>query len=161
MSHSKMTTPCVAEPTDKPLENLRDSKLQLSASAPSICIPRTFPNITWKRVKGVFEELLGDGCIDRVDCVNRTSKEGDDYIRVFVHFRYWPSTPDAQAFREKLLDGESIQLVYDDPWYWKCSASRVTKPSNDAPRRARAPPRLVLNPPRAPADRDDDAADDA
>jgi hypothetical protein len=37
--------------------------------------------------------------------------------------------PTAQATREKLLKGEEIKMVYNEPWFWKCTASRVDKPA--------------------------------
>ena len=49
---------------------------------PSICVPRVFPNITWKRVKEVFEEL-GLGEVERVDMVNKTNDKGEKFKRVF------------------------------------------------------------------------------
>ena len=107
----------------------------LAKSEPSICIPRTFPNITWQMVKYTFEQLFGVGCIRRVDMVHKTTPSGEKFQRVFVHFKEWNDDTQTQSIRQKLLDGEEIKLVYDDPWFWKCSASRVAKPET----RTRAP----------------------
>ena len=100
----------------------------LAKSEPSICIPRTFPNITWQMVKSTFEQLFGEGCIQRVDMVHKTTPSGEKFQRVFVHFKEWNDDTQTQSIRQKLLDGEEIKLVYDDPWFWKCTASRVAKP---------------------------------
>ncbi len=99
----------------------------LPKSAPSICIPRVFPNITWQRVKGIFEEL-GLGTVDRVDMVNKTNDKGQKFKRVFVHFKHWNSDETAQQVREKLLGGDQVKIVYDDPWYWKIAASTAPRP---------------------------------
>ena len=105
---------------------------------PSICIPRTLNNITWRQVKDTFELLIGRGTVERVDIVsNRNSEpENQPFCRIFVHFRYWPNTPDTMAIRQRLIDGEVLKVVYDNPWFWKCSASRVPKPVRDQPKSA-------------------------
>lgn len=99
----------------------------LPKSAPSVCIPRVFPNITWQRVKGIFEEL-GLGLVDRVDMINKTNEKGDKYKRVFVHFKSWNEDETAQQVREKLLGGDQVKIVYDEPWYWKIAMSTAPRP---------------------------------
>lgn len=102
----------------------------LPKSSPSVCIPRVFSNISWKRVKDVFDALnLGE--IERVDMVKKTSEKGDEFKRVFVHFKEWATTPEAQQVREKLLSGSEVKIVYDEPWFWKLSMSNVEKPVRD------------------------------
>ena len=100
---------------------------------PSICIPRTLANVTWRDVKTTFEQLLGPGTVERVDVVTKNASSGDHqpFCRIFVHFRYWPNTPDIMAIRDRLLRGEQIKIVYDNPWFWKCSASRIPKPEKN------------------------------
>jgi len=97
---------------------------------PSICIPRTLNNVTWRDVKDVFETILGRGTVERVDIV-QNRRESTPFCRIFVHFRYWPlDKPEHAAMRKRLLDGETVKVVYDNPWFWKCSASRLPKPEN-------------------------------
>jgi hypothetical protein len=36
--------------------------------------------------------------------------------------------PKVVAVRETLVNGGEIKVVYNHPWFWKCSASRVAKP---------------------------------
>ena len=94
---------------------------------PSICIPRTFDNITWKQVKETFEQLFGEDCVDRVDVVKREHDNGDKFNRIFVHFKRWDE--EHAGIRSRLLAGEEIKIVYDEPWFWKCSMSRVVRPT--------------------------------
>lgn len=96
---------------------------------PSICIPRVFDNIEKKVIWGVFTELFGRDAIDRIDVVFKETPNGEKYKRVFVHFRAWPTTYESQLVRRKLLDGQEVKIVYDEPWFWKCSASRIEKPA--------------------------------
>jgi hypothetical protein len=106
--------------------------LLLPTSEPSICIPRVFSNIDKTFVKNVFEELFGEGCIERIDMIQKTSGNSEKFQRVFVHFKYWPATQRNQQVRKRLIDGHQIKIVYSEPWFWKCSASRIPKPKDKA-----------------------------
>jgi len=99
----------------------------VSRSEPSICIPRVFKNTTRKDLFGVLEKL-DIGAVDRIDMVPKTNDRGESYYKVFIHFKQWHKNPMAQATRNKLLQGEEIKIVYNAPWFWKCTASRVEKP---------------------------------
>lgn len=93
---------------------------------PSICIPRTFDTFDWRYIMCVFEEVFGEGTIQRVDVVPKTDKNGQRYSRVFVHFKRWPI--DHQEMRYALLNGKELKINYDGKWYWKCSASYAKRP---------------------------------
>ena len=99
---------------------------------PSICIPRTLNNITWRTVKDTFEVILGKGTVERVDLIN--DRSGEPFCKIFVHLRYWPTDGEAVNIRDRLVAGEMVKIVYDTPWFWKCSASKVPKPQRDKPR---------------------------
>lgn len=100
---------------------------KVNRNNPSLCIPRVFPNITWKRIKAVFEEL-GLGVVDRVDMVNKTNDRGDKFKRVFIHFKHWHANEDANAVKQKLISGDTVKIIYDDPWFWKVCMSNVPRP---------------------------------
>lgn len=120
------------------MSSIRDLKL----SEPSLCIPRVFSNITEDRVWQVLDELeLGE--IDRIDMVERETRDGDLYQRVFIHFKSW-NGPHTQGgvVRQRVLDGEEVKIVYDDPWFWKVSASRSRRPRAPTERR---PPRIEFS----------------
>lgn len=97
-------------------------------SFPSVCIPRTFSNTTWRQVRDIFEGIVGRGCVDRVDMVNKTNRRGESYQCVFIHLKEWPDNDIATQVRGRLMEGHDIKLVYDAPWFWKCSVSRLPKP---------------------------------
>lgn len=110
----------------------------------SICIPRTFANITWQQVKNAFEQALdSEGCVDRIDMIKINIQSGHDpkpHQRVFVHFKFWPLNPAATNIMNRLSENNgtgSFQLVYDHPWYWKCSLSRTPRPTAEDRRAAR------------------------
>jgi len=96
---------------------------------PSICIPRTRTNVTWHQVKVVFEKLVGQNTVERIDIIkSKNSNYEESFYRIFVHFYCWPNNPDVISIRERLISGETLKIVYDNPWFWKCSVSRVSKP---------------------------------
>ena len=97
-----------------------------SINQPSICIPRVSNDITKDFILNIFEEIFGKDSIDRVDIVKKNSKI---YSCVFIHFNFWTNTPNVQSIRNRLLDNNSFKIVYSDPWFWKCSASRLPKPN--------------------------------
>ena len=75
--------------------------------APSICIPRIFDNsITKKEIYTVFNKYNW-GPISRIDLVNKNNN-----TRAFIHFKYWFDNQKNLDIKEKLLNGESINIIY-------------------------------------------------
>ncbi len=95
----------------------------------SLCIPRVFNNIGWKRVKRhMIEANLG--FVEAVHLIPR-----GQYKRAYVHFRAnsWNMRdPVARQALTALQNGQKIRIEYDEPWYWEVSISR-------SERRAEAP----------------------
>ena len=129
------------EPVQEPVQPVKPS--EPSISEPSICIPRMFKSTTRRDIFTVIERL-DLGAVDRIDMVAKVNTRGESYNKVFIHFKAWNKrNPVAQATRDKLLKGEEIKIVYSEPWFWKCTASRVEKPTfrdYSAP-----PPRIDLS----------------
>ena len=98
----------------------------------SLCIPRVFNNIGWRRIKQhMIEANLG--FIERVDVI---PVAGGAYKRAFVHFAAgkWNMRDEtARKTLEALQDGKRIKLVYDEPWYWLCGISGAERPA-EAPK---------------------------
>ena len=97
----------------------------------SLCIPRVFMNIGWKRIKQAFIDA-DLGHIQRVDVMKMKNK---DFKIAFVHFtpRRW-NMRDAEARQalNVLQSGKSIRILYDEPYYWEVSISKLERPA-DAP----------------------------
>jgi hypothetical protein len=93
----------------------------LPASIPSLCIPRVYPNIDERRIRKTFDDL-NLGIIERVDIVRKTTDKGEKCNRVFIHFNRWFNSRNADTARERLLNGQDIKVIYDDPWFWKVAA---------------------------------------
>ena len=127
----------------------------MPANVPSLCIPRVFPNIDERRIRRVFDDL-SMGEIDRVDIVRKHTENGENFNRIFIHFKRWNTGGNADIARERLLNGKEIKIVYDDPWFWKISAART---STEARPSVRSAPRLQIDDdssdrPRGPRDND-------
>jgi hypothetical protein len=115
--------------------------------AASICIPRAFHKLTWNDVKNAFETAFdAPGCVQKVDLVNRTDDNNRPFKRIFVHFKYWPDNETAAyAMKRMKEENGTFQLVYDEPWYWKCSLSRVAPPTYSAtPPKQKASPFVTI-----------------
>ena len=94
-------------------------------NVPSLCIPRVFANISKERVEAVFRKLdIGE--VERVDVVSRTDDKGETWKRVFVHLK-WNDSELAKSARVRLLCGNDVKVIYEDPWFWKVSANRSTR----------------------------------
>lgn len=101
----------------------------IPVNQPCICIPRVFTNISDRRIFAIFRELRL-GFVDTIDMVPRKGKDGKEYNMVFVHFRNWFINDEMVAtMRERLLDGEQVKIVYEDPWFWKIHAYKPKQPS--------------------------------
>jgi len=135
------TNPIAAVPVPKENEPL------------SICIPRAFKNTSSQRVFETFRRL-NFGYIDGVDVVSKTAENGEDFVRIFVHFTRWNySNPDAKKFREQIVKGEQVNILYDQPkpWFWKCSLSRLSRVLPREPATAAEVPPVPAPAPPMPA----------
>jgi hypothetical protein len=98
-------------------------------NVPSLCIPRVFSNITRDRIFRVVDDL-GLGRILGIDMVPKISEKGEKYNRIFIHFTAWSTSKDAEKARQIALSGGEFKILYDDPYFWKVSASTCAMPSS-------------------------------
>jgi hypothetical protein len=104
----------------------------IADNVPSMCIPRTFVNITRSHVYKTINDL-NLGVIDHIDMVRRKNEKGEDFQRVFIHFSKWHSNSVADRARTLLLSGKEVKVIYDDPWFWKISANRSSERTSQKP----------------------------
>ena len=112
-------------------------------NVPSLCIPRVFSNISRERIFRIVDEL-GLGRILGIDMVPKVSEKGDKYNRIFIHFTAWSTNPDAEKARQIALSGGEFKILYDNPYFWKVSASTAIP-------RALVDSKLKSTPPKAKA----------
>jgi hypothetical protein len=112
-----------------------------------------FANIRRQRVWDAIKEA-NLGMIDRIDMVPLTDKKGKSFQRVFIHFKHWFRNPMAKQYRAEVINGETIKLIYDDPWFWKLVASKAKKPDqpyNSGSRRSKVRMELSKSSNRGPS----------
>ena len=119
-----------------------------TASNPlSLCIPRVFVNITEARIARCFALALGcddSSFIDRIDMIKRGGKDGQpEFWRVFIHLHEYPESENGEYFQQQISEGKTVTIVYDDPWYWKVSMSRISKPKGASQRVQRPRPYIA------------------
>jgi hypothetical protein len=115
--------PTLSVQTEKSSETLNLAAIPFNV--PSLCIPRVFANISKERVDAVFRKL-DIGKVERIDMIERTDDKGQTWKRVFVHLQ-WNDSELARSARARLLCGNDVKVVYEDPWFWKVSANRSTR----------------------------------
>jgi len=111
---------------------------------PSICIPRTFISIRGTPTKTAVFNTLRDlkiGFIDRIDVVQKTDARGERYCTIYIHLKWNVRNQLGRDTRKKLLDGNEVKIVYDDPWFWKCTMSTMEKPDRVGGNGGRSAPR--------------------
>ena len=114
------------------------------AQGVSICIPRVFNNISWKRIKGhmIHAKL---GFVERVDVV---PVAGKNYKRAFVHFaagKWNMRDATARAALKALQEGKKIKLEYESPWFWLVGISGAARPA-EAPKPKQRKTKIDLSP---------------
>jgi hypothetical protein len=96
----------------------------------SICIPRVFSNLNWRRIRHIFIEA-NLGFVERVDVINKGK-----FKTAYVHFgagKWNMRSYEAREFLKQLQSGNEVQFLYDDPWFWKVSISNAERP-REAPK---------------------------
>jgi len=94
----------------------------------SLCIPRVFKNIGWKRIKQhMIEANLG--FVERVDVI---PVRGKDFKRAYVHFapgKWNMRDSTARAALKAMREGKRIHIEYESPWYWQVAISSSLRPA--------------------------------
>ena len=125
----------------------------IPANVPSLCIPRVFSNIPRDRIFRIVDDL-GLGRIHGIDMVPKVSEKGEKYNRIFIHFTAWSTSKDAEKARQIALSGGEFKILYDDPYFWKVSASTsivpfaptaAATPKPDTPKPDTSRPKLAFD----------------
>jgi hypothetical protein len=95
---------------------------------PSICIPRVFKHITVPFIIDIFQEKLKLGIIKKVDVIPNNNDKL--FKKVFIHFASWHDNDHINTIKNKFIRGIVIKIVYDEPWFWKCSLNRTPTSHN-------------------------------
>jgi len=89
---------------------------------PSIYIPHVSQWATKYYIKNIFNKLNW-GIIQKIYIYHKKS-----YNQIFIDFSTWHiNNPQTTIIRNKLLEGKTINVMHDYPWFWKCSKSFYKK----------------------------------
>ena len=88
---------------------------------PIICIPYVNNDIHKKQLCDTFNKY-NFGRIKRIDLIKINKSQ-----RAFIHYIYWNDNIKTKQALEWLNNGDDIKVMYDEPWYWKCSAFKSMK----------------------------------
>jgi hypothetical protein len=103
--------------------------MEATSNQPSLCIPRVLNNINEQLIRSIFDKLAL-GKIKKIDIIERRNEKNESVKRVFIHFEKWFNNENAIQTRMRLISGKDIKIVYDMPWYWKVSVSKLNEHSN-------------------------------
>jgi len=94
----------------------------MNDGALTICIPRIESNISNDYVLKVFSKLRL-GIIQKITDVPLRSDH--DYKRVFIKLKWDMNQATSCFIYNRLKSGETVKIVYEMPWYWKITASKL------------------------------------
>ena len=90
-----------------------------------LCIPHADYTTCADQVKTIFETVIGNGSVlDVKESSLHDFRKGVTFKRYFVYIKFWSES--AEAARQRLIRGESINIMYCEPWFWKCSVARTS-----------------------------------
>ena len=96
---------------------------------PSLCIPSVHFSITRKDVFTIFRKL-NIGYIDYIQFARNKRDVASGFAPVYIHFLYWFDHDQAHTIRDKVNDGESFKVKYDQAHpkrFWKVVRSDLPK----------------------------------
>lgn len=110
---------------------------------PTLCIARLPSQMSSDGVvMSVVGTDLGYGKVEKVDMIQKTDRNGVEYMMAFVHFAEWANTDAVNADREKLMNGEKIKVVYDEEngrYFTLARSYTKSREERDLERGARGP----------------------
>ena len=102
-------------------------KYTITPGGPHICIPLCRANVSYSNIKNVFHTYIGEKCISDIVTHSVKSRGAVNYKRVYIYFKKWPDNDNANYLYNKLINNEAVNIVYNEPLFWKCSILRDTK----------------------------------
>ena len=106
----------------------KSAKQKTQFEEPSVFINFCHNSILSERIHSEIEKLNW-GVIDRIDEIPLKKISGKKPgKKLYIHFSGWNTDcSEAESARKKLLSGETIQIIYDSPWYWNAKMSNSKK----------------------------------
>lgn len=90
----------------------------VNVSFPSIFIPRVFNNITENVIRNVFDKP-SFGKIQSIEMLNKTNHKNEKYKSAIIHLVWNDNNNLSHNTRCELLNGNVVNIMYNNPWFWK------------------------------------------
>ena len=84
----------------------------------TLCLPKIDTNTTRKQLYNIFNKY-NFGPIKKIDLITLSQSK-----RAFIHYQSWNNNEKNKKIKSYLDEGLDIKIIYDFPWFWKCSKSK-------------------------------------
>lgn len=92
-------------------------------SYPTLCIPKIDGQITDKNFISDIFTKLNWGEIEYINVVPNKVYDNITTHKVFIHFKRWYTSCQARKYRDRIINKQPVNIVYNAPWYWKIKIS--------------------------------------
>ena len=85
----------------------------------TLCLPKIESNTTKEQILNIFNKYKF-GLIIKIDLISISNSK-----RAFIHYKKWDTNENNKKIKSYLDEGLDIKIIYNFPWFWKCSKSRI------------------------------------
>ena len=98
-------------------------KMKHDLGQPTLCIPKVdISNTNDIFIADIFEKLNW-GEIDYITIIPNKIFDNNQTHKVFIRFNCWYNSSSATLYRNRIINNQPVNIVYNAPWYWKVKKS--------------------------------------
>ena len=80
----------------------------------SICIPRVDKYFNQNRILSILNRYKL-GIIKEIKIIKNKKKNNNI---IYIYFSSWYDNEYVNNIKKKIMEGESVKIMYDEPWFW-------------------------------------------
>lgn len=80
----------------------------------SICIPRVDKYFNQTRILSILNRYKL-GIIKEIKIIKNKKKNNNI---IYIYFSSWYDNEYVNNIKKKIMEGESVKIMYDEPWFW-------------------------------------------
>ena len=84
----------------------------------TLCLPKIDYSVSKKQLFDIFNQH-NFGTISKIDLITISQTK-----RAFIHYIKWNNNEKNNKIKSYLDNGFDIKIIYQFPWFWKCSKSK-------------------------------------
>lgn len=84
----------------------------------TLCLPKIDYGVSKKQLYEIFNKY-NFGVINKIDLITISRSK-----RAFIHYVDWNNNEKNNKIKSYLDEGLDIKIIYQFPWFWKCSKSK-------------------------------------